>query len=352
MAYFERRKNGWMAQVRRRGMATLSRTFDRKADADAWAREIERELQQGNMAALDTMAQRTTVTEVTARFRASMAELYKQSNRAPVESRLKTIEARWGDSFLASIRPVDLAKWRDDMLDQGLSGQSVRHCLNLLSRVLRFAEQELGIALPANNPAKIVRKPSVAKARDRRLRDGEMDYLLRAAAAARGSGLAEILILAKETSMRLGELLSLEWRLVDQQKRTVHLEDTKNAQSRTVALSTHAMDALNRLPRRIDGRVFSWKPGHENGSFEKVSQRCLARARRHYADDCAKQGTDPETAFLDDLRFHDLRHEATSCLFEKGLGIMEVASMTGHKSLSMLQRYTHMDAAKLAQKLG
>jgi site-specific recombinase XerD len=59
--------------------------------------------------------------------------------------------------------------------------------------------------------------------------------------------------------------------------------------------------------------------------------------------------TDP---FLKDLRFHDLRHEATSRLFEKGLGIMEVASMTGHKSLSMLKRYTHIEAEKLARKLG
>ena len=55
---------------------------------------------------------------------------------------------------------------------------------------------------------------------------------------------------------------------------------------------------------------------------------------------------------LVDLRFHDLRHEATSRLFEKGLGIMEVASMTGHKSLAMLKRYTHIEAEKLARKLG
>ena len=55
---------------------------------------------------------------------------------------------------------------------------------------------------------------------------------------------------------------------------------------------------------------------------------------------------------LSDLRFHDLRREATSRLFEKGLGIMEVASMTGHKTLSMLRVYTKMDAERLAAKLG
>ena len=56
--------------------------------------------------------------------------------------------------------------------------------------------------------------------------------------------------------------------------------------------------------------------------------------------------------FLEDLRFHDLRHEATSRLFEMGLEIMEVASVSGHKSLAMLKRYTHLRAEELAKKLG
>jgi len=98
--------------------------------------------------------------------------------------------------------------------------------------------------------------------------------------------------------------------------------------------------------------VFSWKPNKENGSFEKLWQRCKARALAAYQADCAKTAKKPDPAFLADLHFHDLRHEATSRLFEKGLGVMEVASMTGHKSLSMLKRYTHIEAEKLAKKLG
>ncbi len=52
------------------------------------------------------------------------------------------------------------------------------------------------------------------------------------------------------------------------------------------------------------------------------------------------------------LRFHDLRHEATSRLFEKGLNTMEAAAVTGHKTLVMLKRYTHLRAEDLAEKLG
>ncbi len=59
-----------------------------------------------------------------------------------------------------------------------------------------------------------------------------------------------------------------------------------------------------------------------------------------------------ERAELDDLRFHDLRHEATSRFFERGLDMMEVAAITGHKTLAMLKRYTHLRATDLARKLG
>jgi len=54
---------------------------------------------------------------------------------------------------------------------------------------------------------------------------------------------------------------------------------------------------------------------------------------------------------IDDRHFHDLRHEATSRFFEKGLNVMEVATITGHKDLRMLQRYTHLKAEDLAVKL-
>jgi integrase len=159
----------------------------------------------------------------------------------------------------------------------------------------------------------------------------------------------QAITLAVETSMRLGELIGLEWKRIDLAQRTAHLIDTKNGESRTVALSRAALAAVNSLPRRIDGRVFAWTTSQ---GFERSWRLCKARALAAYQANCAADGEKPDPAFLADLRFHDLRHEATSRLFEKGLGVMEVASMTGHKSLSMLKRYTHIEAAKLAKKLG
>jgi integrase len=374
MAYIEQRKKGWRAQVRRKGAPSLSRTFDLKTDAEAWAIEIERELRRGNIAALRQDAQRTTISEV--------LKSYKAAAPATLALYLSRIDARFGSYFLANVRGVDIAAWRDDLAASGLSAQTVIHHVNAFSALFSFVEKDLSIDLPAGNPVRKVRKPSQPKARERRLRAGELEMLLRSAAApGAAQGLAQIIVLAVETSMRLGELIGLEWSRIDLEQRTAHLVDTKNGESRTVALSTTAIEALTALPRRIDGRVFRWKTV---SGFESIWQRCLARARRTYllaqlAEQLNSEGSDgagevralvyhkrepaPRTRallakleasnkFLVDLRFHDLRHEATSRLFEKGLGIMEVASMTGHKSLAMLKRYTHVEAARLAQKLG
>ena len=357
MATIVQRGGCWQAKVRRKGAPTISRTFDLKADAEAWARETEREFQRGNIAALRNDAARVTIAEVADRYLAAVVPL-KRDHSAATHTRMA--KTRFGAFFLGSVRSIDVAAWRDQQIAAGYSPQSVIHQLNALSALFSYAEKEMSIALPAGNPVKAIRKPAQPKARDRRLRAGELDYLLSAADKSRAMGVREVLLLAVETSMRMGELFSLRWEHIKinngkgkkSATGTAHLVDTKNGESRTVALSSIAVAALLALPRRIDGKVFSWKPNHENGSFEKVWQRTLARALAAYLADCAAARKKPDPAFLTDLRFHDLRHEATSRLFEKGLGVMEVASMTGHKSLAMLKRYTHIEAEKLAKKLG
>jgi len=160
-----------------------------------------------------------------------------------------------------------------------------------------------------------------------------------------------IIILAVESSMRLGELVSLEWKHIDLERKIAHLPKTKNGDSRTVALSSAAVAALKTMQDKLreDGRVFDWARGD---SFSGRFRGLVKRARRIYEDGCAEQGETPDPAFLTGLTFHDGRHEATSRLFEKGLNPMEVASMTGHKSMQMLKRYTHVEATKVAQKLG
>jgi Phage integrase family. len=117
---------------------------------------------------------------------------------------------------------------------------------------------------------------------------------------------------------------------VDLKKRTAHLPKTKNGEARTMPLSSRAVATLENLPRNLDGRVFGT-------TYEGIHQAFVRACRR---------------AGIADLRFHDLRHEATSRLFEKGFNPMEVSAITGHKTLQMLKRYTHLRAEDLAKRMG
>jgi integrase len=108
----------------------------------------------------------------------------------------------------------------------------------------------------------------------------------------------------------------------------------QNGSSRTMPLSSSATAIVKHLFRGdekpTEGRVWEWSADYITREFIRL---------------CASNG-------FEDLRFHDLRHEATSRLFEKGLSLMELASITGHKSLQMLNRYTHLSNDHLLAKLG
>ncbi len=132
--------------------------------------------------------------------------------------------------------------------------------------------------------------------------------------------------------MRQGELVGLSWSQVRLADRTILLTDTKNGESRTVPLSTAAIRVLCSISTSNTDKVFAIQTG-----------RAISHA---FAKICKLAG-------IADLHFHDLRHEATSRLFEKtDLRDVEIASITGHKTMEMLKRYAHLRAAQLAIRLG
>jgi integrase len=147
--------------------------------------------------------------------------------------------------------------------------------------------------------------------------------------------------------MRRSEIAGMTWDQVDLKKRTVTLLETKNGEKRIVPLSTEAVRILVSLPRRIDGNV--WEMASD--SITQAFIRALARARKVYEKECEEKGAKLDPGYLVDLTFHDLRHEATTRFFEKGLNPMQVAAITGHKTLQMLKRYTHLKAEDLAELL-
>ena len=181
------------------------------------------------------------------------------------------------------------------------------------------------------NPVSQIRKPKLPKGRDRRLLPGEMDRII---SASESPVLSDIIRFALETGMRRSEIAGMTWDLVDLKKRTTTLPETKNGEKRIVLLSMEAIRILSNLPRRIDGKVWGMEPDSITHAFI----RALTRARAIYEKDREEKGEKPDDSFLEDLNFYDLRHEATSRFFEKGLNPMQVAAITGHKTLQILKK--------------
>lgn len=315
----------WQAQIRRAGYPTQSKTFETRQAAEKWARALEREMDTGEFIPRDEAA-RTTIKRLAEMYEEERVNLMKHPRQEL--SRLKAVVAKFGDYHLSAVTPAMAAKWRDELLKR-LSPQTTQHYLAVLGRLYKAADKDFGIPLPLGNPVKSVRMPPVNNSRSRRLEEGEEDLLMAALDRSRSKWLKQVVLIAVETAMRRGEILGLRWENLNLRRRFAHLPETKNGESRDVPLSPKAVQVLESLPRNLSGRVFS--------TSETAITEGFARAARN--------------AGLADLRFHDLRHEATSRLAEK-LQMHELARVTGHRSPRMLLRYYHPRAEDLARKLG
>lgn len=173
--------------------------------------------------------------------------------------------------------------------------------------------------------------PSGSKQRNRRLVDNEEKLLIADLTNCRNPYIVQTVTFAIQTGCRQSEILKLTWDDIDFKEKLAFLSNTKNGESRTIPLSPKAIEAIKALPQPI-----------KNTPIFKVSADGLSRA---FKRSCDKLN-------LGNLRFHDLRHEATSRLFEMGLNPIEAATITGHKTLQMLKRYTHLKPSDLGKKLG
>lgn len=335
------RKRGeyqYQAIVRREGYPRQTKTFLTYREAETWATTIESEMLRGIF--IDrSLAERTTLGDLIARYLVEVTPT-KRGQASELSRGNNLIRDPLSSYKVAALSGKILAEFRDRRLMR-VSGSTVNRDLNMISHVLNTARKEWGVH--CDNPVAYIRRPRPGKSRERRLQEGEAERLLRAldicgrnpdgtfTEGMHNPWVKPIVQLAIETAMRRGELLSLRWPDVDLEKQTAHLRSTKNGESRTVPLSRAAIGVLAVLPRSIDGRVFPTTADALKKGFTRA---------------CARAG-------IEELRFHDLRHEATSRLFELGVfDMMEVATITGHKTLAMLRRYTHLRAERLAQKLG
>ncbi|EJW21563.1 site-specific recombinase XerD [alpha proteobacterium IMCC14465] len=322
MATIRKHRGKWQAIVRRKGQGSASKTFHVKREAERWARNQELKLDNGTFGKL--LPNEVTLADLLIKYRKTITVTKKG---APQETR--RIQRLLNDpiSSLAAdqITSDRLASFRDRRLNNGTRAAAID--LILIGHCLRVSINEWGLSL-MTNPADKVKRPAPPKARQRRLKTGEYEALELASKKTRNCYLWPLVILAIETGMRRSELLGLTWDSVDLKKRTALLKDTKNGDSRTVPLSERAASTINILPKN-SLLLFPVSDNAIRLSWDKLKKR----------------------ANLDDLRFHDLRHEAISRFFEKGLSLPEVALISGHKDPRMLFRYTHLRAEDIVSKL-
>lgn len=348
MATIIKRGEGWQAKIRKKGWPIQSKTFPNYADAETWAKLTEADMLRGTFINR-AEAERNTIGDLVDKYREEILPGLAGRGTAPA---LGMIEMELGKYSLAGLTSKRVAEYRDKRL-KAVSPESVRKELSTLSKMIDTAIKEWGIIIPLN-PVKAVKRPSPGKARDRRLLSGEQERIEAALKQCRSPYMLPLFRFALETAARQGELLSIRRPHLDKQRRLVMLYDTKNGEDRATPLSSTALAILEGLPSKLkDDRVFPIS----QGLVVQAWGHAIQRARRDYEKELRKAGKKEDDIAADplllDLTFHDLRHEALSRLAERGdLSVIELASISGHKTLQMLKRYTHLQAENIAKKLG
>lgn len=270
----------------------MSKSFAVRKDATEWARHMEVRADRRDLPEDPKQLQRVTLGDLVRRYR----------DEVSIGKRGRDIETGFLNVFLrhpicarrlSEVRTEDFAQYRDERL-KSIKPSSLKRQLDPIHNLFELAKREWGMPLPVN-PLTALRLLAPSTRRERRLNVGEWEKLLNAARAARNPFVEPIIRLARETGMRRGELLDIERKHVDVERRSLNIPMTKNGHARTIPLTLQAIAILRQHQR--DGRLFPITRNAFRLAWERVRQR----------------------AGVQDLRFHDLRHEAISRLFELGL---------------------------------
>ncbi|RXZ42651.1 tyrosine-type recombinase/integrase [Crenobacter cavernae] len=332
MATFRKRGDAWRAEVSKRGVRR-SGTFDTKAEAVAWATKVEAEILDGKILAVNTSR---TLADALTRYRDEVSP-GKGGARWEIIRLDKFIEELDFVGILVDrIQPEKVAQWRDARMTE-VSAGTVNREMNLLSAVFERARREWRWC--SANPVRDVRRPATPAPRDQRIDAVMVSTLLEVMSYAKWSPpenkiqrVALALLFAIETGMRAGEIVGLTSDRVFLDKRYLRLGKTKNGDARNVPLSSDAATILGLL-LPTDGPVFGLSTASLDALFRKYRDKAKAACPA-----------------LENVRFHDTRHEAVSRLAGK-LDVLDLARMIGHRDIRSLMTYYNAHASDIATRL-
>lgn len=328
MATLRKRGTKWQVQIRRNGHKEITKSFLLRDHALKWSREIERKIDTGMTIEEKQPSAQPRMSDLINRY---VKDVSSQKRSGMTEAfYFKTMHKHEiAEIMLKDLKPADICAYRDARLKQ-VSTSTVRNEMALLLHALKIARNEWGWTVK-DHLLTSVKKPPPGKPRTRRLEEGEFLAIMSAIQKCQNSLMQDVFLFALATGMRRGEVLALQWQHIDIRNNTAFLPKTKNGDPRTVPLSAAALNVLakHRIPLPSQERAFPISANAVRLAWEGVKKR----------------------AGIENLRFHDLRHEAISRFFEMGLSVPEVALISGHKDARMLFRYTHLKAADVAVKL-
>lgn len=323
MASFQQRGEKWRAVVRRKGHPTQTETFERKADAQRWARKIEGAIDQGEFSA----PSKVPLADLLTRYRNEVTP-HKAGHKWETTRINKMLKLPWVNMPVSDVTDA-MGHWVETQRAV-VSSATINRELNVLSGVFTYVIKRWKVGL-RSNPVRTIVRPARTKARTRRVLPAELQKLWGHFGAAppttSRSYVPWAFEFAIETGLRTGELIKLRWEDVNLEEGWVYVRPSKNGDSRHALLTVRAGEILQALPRTAE-TVFPINAGTLGVMF---------------------RGGCKDLSIIN-LHFHDARHEATSRLAKK-LSVMELAAVIGHRDLKSLLVYYNPTPAELAAKL-
>jgi integrase len=346
----------WRAQVRRRGQS-IAKTFRTKGAAEAWARETEVGIDNGRHAA---NAAAVKVGELVTQYRAARTEsgrpVTDKSNEDYILQRLKE---EFESDFAAQLNTQRIVRFAQKRRKAGAGGYTVDMDISKLGTVMRHMASLLDITLPdvvgaARPTLHHLQLIAAGNRRERRPTADEIGKIFAwfAEHPEREQAMPDLLRVAMQCAFRRGELFGLRWEDLNHEQHLALVRDRKHPRQKKgndewIPLIGDSYEILMRQPRYPVPDGYAQKrardpslPPHRNDFIFRFDK---GTASKYFKQACDAKG-------IVDLHLHDLRHEATSALFEAGWEIPEVATVTGHKDWRNLKRYTNLDPARVAKK--
>lgn len=320
MATFRQLPSGkWNVQVRVKGYPQKTATRDTRAECEQFARDYEQSIVDAKPNTVESLADSYLLNVMIRNGK-------KRGGYEATKFRLKTVHRNLNEKVLESITKEDIVAYRNKRVNE-VSGSTVRLELQLLSRFLRWANEEHSVQ--CTDVTAGVKLPEPGKAREATVDPLQLSMILSFASEKS----KPIITLAYETAMRRNEILAITPYMVDLDKRIIRLMDTqtKNGEARKVPLTLKAVELLRVL---CDGR-------DKHSKLFDLTPYAVTQAFRRAA----------RLAKVHGVCFHSLRHTAITNAAEKGLSTVQLMAVSGHKTLAMLGRYAHVKAESIAHLL-